>query len=533
MLRKSLLALSVVLAARLAAQTIVFTPNSTVIDSVNGGDLTFTATVAYSTAPSVLAFSADIPSGWSYVSTGPNGPAVQPTVGQTGTLGWSYFTTPASPVTFTFTLHYPVGTAGTQPLASSSITRDTSGSGAVSTTGPAFALTVPSNTAVWNGATGNWTSSGSWSGEVVPNNGGNSTYSASIASGNVTIPSPITINDLLFTGGTITGGTLNIAGSGSNWEAGVFSNLSQLVIGSGAFFTANGSSNHDFGGTTITNNGQFIWNGSGNLRSGNDGAFVNASGATFTDASSGSPVRITNTGVGGNFTFSNAGTYVKTGGTETKIEIPFTNQGAVLVNAGNLHFDSTFTQSAGSFFLATGSTAQFDQGLNLNAGSFSGSGTVSGNVVNAAQMSPGSSLGQLSITGNLSLLSTSQLTFDLGGNSQGVTYDFLSVGGTASLDGTLALKFTNNFQSIVLPGSSFTLLTASSLTGTFSNVLNNSRLITSDGFGSFLVNYTGTSVNLSSFQSLQVVPEPSTWALLALGLGTIGIAAWRRRRARQ
>lgn len=531
MLRKSLLALSVALATRLVAQTIVFTPNSTTIDSVHGGDLTFTATVVYSTAPSVLAFSADIPSGWSYVSTGANGPAVQPTVGQTGTLGWSYFTTPASPVTFTFTLHYPAGTAGTQPLASSSITRDTSDAGAVSTTGPAFALTVPSNTAVWNGATGNWTSSGSWSGEVVPNNGGNSTYSASIASGNVTIPSPITINDLLFTGGSITGGTLNIAGSGSNWEAGVFSNLSQLVISSGSFFTANGGSAHDFGGSSITNNGQFIWNGSGDLRSGNNGTFVNASGATFTDASSGSPVRITNAGIGGNFTFSNAGTYVKTGGTETKIEIPFTNQGAVLVNAGNLHFAGTFAQSAGSLFLASGSTAQFDQGLDLNAGSLFGSGTISGNVVNAAQMSPGNSLGQLSITGNLSLLSTSQLMFDLGGTSQGVTYDFLSVGGTASLNGTLALKFTNNFQSTILPGSSFTLLTASSLTGTFSNALNNSRLITSDGFGSFLVNYTGTSVNLSNY--LQAVPEPSTWALLTLGLGTIGIAAWRRRRARQ
>ncbi len=534
MLRQSILAVAFVLVTRLAAQTVVLTPTSTQLDLVNGGTLIFNASVIYSTPTSVLAFSTTLPANWTYVSTSSGGPDVTPSNGASGTIGWAYALTPvpASPATFGFSVHYPGGITGLQPLGSESVTRDQSGSPATTAPGPTVTLAVPTGLATWNGATANWQVNTNWSNGVVPNNGtpADSTYAATIAGGTVTLTSAVTVNDLLFTGGTITGtSSLTVAGSGSNWGAGVFSSLNQLIVTPDAFFTATGNASHDFGGTAIVNNGQFIWNDGGSLRSGNSGSFVNANGATFTDASSGGAVAITNSGITGSFTFTNQGTYIKTGATETKIEIPFTNQGTILVNAGNLHFDSTFTQNAGNILLAAGAISQFDNGLNLAAGSLSGSGTIAGNVTNSAALSPGSILGQLTIQGNLGLLATSQLIFDLGGTTQGVTYDFLSVSGTATFGGTLTLNVVNGARTTILPTDNFTLLTASSISGAFTNVASGTRLFTSDGVSSFLVTYGPSGLTLSGFSA---IPEPSTWTLLVVGLGALAIGARRRARTR-
>ena len=46
------------------------------------------------------------------------------------------------------------------------------------------------------------------------------------------------------------------------------------------------------------------------------------------------------------------------------------------------------------------------------------------------------------------------------------------------------------------------------------------------GTASFIVNYSGTDVQLTGFQEVAAVPEPSTLLLLALG-GGVG---WLRRR---
>lgn len=531
-----LISLVFVAVATTFAQVVVLTPTSTVFDPA-GGTMVFNANVRYSASPSVLAFSANIPTGWSYVSTGTGGPGVSPAAGATGTLEWIYVTPPPNPINFTFTVAYPANLAGVQPLTTSSLTRDTAGSPGVTATGPNITLAIPSNTSVWGGGTGDWSTAANWNPATVPANSGSATYAARITAGTATLNTPITINDLQLINGTINNlSSLTIAGSGSSWEAGALTGIGQLIVAPGAFLTASTSASHDFNQQAFTNQGQFIWNGAGNLRSGGGGSFVNAANAVFVDnATSGTttPVRITATGFTGNFTFTNSGTYQKSGSGETKIEIPFTNtaSGNIVVNSGNLHFDTGLTMQGGIINVATGATTQLDFGLNLPAGKLIGGGTVSANVSASGTgfISPGDPIGTLNITGNLTLLGTSQLMFDIANSTPGTGHDRLVVGGTATLGGNFSFNLLNTPSGTLLPTDTLTLISATTVTGTFNGIANGTRLFASNStLASFVITYTPTTVTLSGFQ---VIPEPSTWVLMLGGAGSLVVSFWRRRRA--
>ena len=106
------------------------------------------------------------------------------------------------------------------------------------------------------------------------------------------------------------------------------------------------------------------------------------------------------------------------------------------------------------------------------------------------------------------------------------------IGGNASLAGNISLSVLGGFQNSITPSSTFTVLTATNLSGAFANVASGQRLFTSDGLGSFLVNYGATStfgigsVTLTNFIP---IPEPSTYALLAVGLLLLGVSLRRRK----
>ena len=198
--------------------------------------------------------------------------------------------------------------------------------------------------------------------------------------------------------------------------------------------------------------------------------------------------------------FTNSGTIEATGGT-LQVSGTVTSSGTVDVGADSLSItgSGSYTQTAGTFRLAGGSVTS-TTALVFNGGLIDARGSMTAALTNSANLQPALGGTGLSVTGAVSLLSASKLTFQLGGLTQGSEYGFLNVNGTVALGGQLVLTFVNGFQNSVTNNDNFTVLSSSSaLSGTFSNIASGTRLTTSDGFGTFVVTYTGNNVVLSNF----------------------------------
>ncbi|CAG34976.1 autotransporter outer membrane beta-barrel domain-containing protein [Desulfotalea psychrophila] len=121
------------------------------------------------------------------------------------------------------------------------------------------------------------------------------------------------------------------------------------------------------------------------------------------------------------------------------------------------------------------------EGNMVNYGTLAGNGTIIGDVDSAGIIAPGNSIGKLTINGNLSQTSSSDLQIEFGDGG----YDQLVVSGTAHLDGALSLIPIG----YLAPGT-HQFINAGALAGNFATVNN---------FSSSILQTSAASLNPSNF----------------------------------
>ena len=111
----------------------------------------------------------------------------------------------------------------------------------------------------------------------------------------------------------------------------------------------------------------------------------------------------------------------------------------------------------------------------FNAGFFQGTGVVNGNVFSSGTVSPGASLGTLTINGNYTQSATGTLRIEVAGTSAG-QHDVLAVQGRANVAGRLQFVPIGGFKLRI--GDQIVFLTASNgVSGTFGTV-NDESIVT-------------------------------------------------------
>jgi autotransporter-associated beta strand protein len=245
------------------------------------------------------------------------------------------------------------------------------------------------------------------------------------------------------------------------------------------------------------------------------------------------------------------GATIDTLGNEVQVNKGMTGNGGltktgtgILKLVGANTFSGTTTVSQGTLTV-NGSVAG---GVNVASGSLlKGSGTVGGASTVNGTLAAGNSPGQMTFSSDLTLGSGSNLVWELFGNASTDTtqFDRIAVGGNllASLGSGVTLDFGTTVAGSTVDWSnafwdsaqSWTFLTVAGTTSGFSNLslLNSSfldatgnSLATSRSGASFSLTQSGNNIMVS----YAAVPEPSTGALLLMGLVSWGLVRAGTRR---
>jgi uncharacterized repeat protein (TIGR01451 family) len=200
----------------------------------------------------------------------------------------------------------------------------------------------------------------------------------------------LSVNNLAFSGGTISGGTLNVANS-LVWQRGTMTGGITNIPGSCTVSATSLTGTISIDGHTFNNAGTFNWNGTTHpleiLNGGtlNNSNTFNATGSGFIDAATGG-------------TIVNSGTFRKTGGTSgTRIDPPITNSGSLssevsgqslIINGGGSQSGGgSMNTVAGAFLDFFGGTYSVSPGTSpfLGSGTFRVNGgtlAITGSITN-------------------------------------------------------------------------------------------------------------------------------------------------------
>ena len=305
-------------------------------------------------------------------------------------------------------------------------------SGAATVDGPGSTWTYSNELVVGNGGDGTLTIT---NGGSLINNVSGSTSVGSDGSGTATVTGP---------GSTWnTNGSLNIGSTGTGALAVL--DGGSLVSGSSMIRGLNAGSGH-----VLVADADSIWTVNGPLTIGLPEAGF-GTGPTRLTINPGGTVSVAQ-----NIDLDTNGVLELHGGTLSADEI----------GLGGLLFNGQFDWTSGTLHVKTFRKSLLNQG---------------------GKFAPGLSAGPTVIDGNYTQQAGAELEIEIGGPVSGTQYDFVGIEGAAFLDGGLRLTLIDNF--IPTATQTFTVLASFGITGTFSNAPNGQRLATTDGLGSFVVNY--------------------------------------------
>jgi hypothetical protein len=275
----------------------------------------------------------------------------------------------------------------------------------------------------------------------------------------------------------------------------------------------------NFAGNTLTG-GTWEAVGTGNLNFGTRAINTIAAGTTVTLDGTGSIFNAANTitANAGTFNVLNGRTFTVTGGT-------LTNTGSIQV----------------------GSAAVLTGNINTSGGTISGTGTFNGNIDFAGagnNLRPGTSPGNLTVAGNLTMNTTTTVHAELNGTTFGTQYDRMTVTGAANvvnlsgavLSATLGYDPAINDRLVIVDNQ-----TNNPINGTFAGLPNvptgSAFPLTNPTTGNTFtatIYYVGdtSSMSLSGGNDIVIVftPVPEPAAVLSVtGVG-LAVASWFRRR---
>ncbi|MGA8029272.1 MAG: hypothetical protein WB992_19195, partial [Bryobacteraceae bacterium] len=307
--------------------------------------------------------------------------------------------------------------------------------------------------------------------------------------------------------------------SGRNFTtAGNFTNNGVLTIGNAVKFDVNGNLTN-FSSGTLTGG---VYGVIGTLQFNNANIVTNAAtislaggGAKITDQLGHNALaNFANNASTGKFTLTGGQNLTTSGGSFTNNNL-FTVAAGSIFTVGNGGVTGTpvnFTQAAGTTEVdgtLTSTTSTVTPTLTVSGGTLDGAGKLTYTVVDSGTLAPGDSATKtaaLQVNGPYSQTSAGAFNVSIGGNTAGAQYDQLNVSSTAGVNGFVPAV-----------GSTFTILNASSLSGTFSTVTGTSI----NSSEHFTVTYNGNDVVLTVVAGPGGTPAAQhLWASVGSGTAT-------------